>query len=202
MGELWMGIVDEEPEIPRGHRQREPSGRGAGIRLCSSSTKVYKPTGVEFRRSATAGGIPVALSAAAAARARTGTATQRPTGKREEPHEPACSSSSPPAHRDCGENTGCRTEQGFDFEERCVAGQRPGVATTKSPCSRSAKRRAFTDRPSRSVQPIGSLRAMTSVNSDWLKCRNCCHKDRSQARPSGATAGTEVHEGNGWSTKL
>lgn len=37
-----MGIVDEEPEIPRGQCQPKPTLAAAlAFRLCSSSTKVY-----------------------------------------------------------------------------------------------------------------------------------------------------------------
>jgi hypothetical protein len=60
------------------------------------------------------------------------------------------------------------TEQGFDFDERCVACPRPGAATTKSSCSRSAKRRAFADRPSRSVHPNRIAACDDFGDSDWL----------------------------------
>jgi hypothetical protein len=55
---------------------------------------------------------------------------------------------------------------------------------------------------SRSVEPNRIAACDDFDDSDWLNAAIDVTKDRSWARPSGATAGTEVHEGSDWSTKL
>ena len=77
----------------------------------------------------------------------------------------ACSSSTPPAHRDCGENTGCRTEQGLDFDARCVACQRPGRRPQNHLAPGHRNGDPLPTGPAEASNPIGSLRAMTSVTA-------------------------------------
>jgi len=65
----------------------------------------------------------------------------------------------------------------------------PGAATTKSPCSRSTKRRAFTDRPGRSVQPNRIAACGDFGDSDWLNAAIAVTKiaacpDRAELQPA------------------